>query len=140
MPAADAEVATERAVTSAASILALNAGSSSIKFAIYRLGPPLQRALAGHIDRARQGAAKLSWRTEYDGRRDLPFLDDQRNAVIDWIEARTELCGSGSGGTPSGPRPERDAAAVDARHRYAESWSRDSMRGSGTSDMRATIT
>ena len=77
--------------TSAASILALNAGSSSIKFAIYRVGPPLQRALAGHVDRSGQGAATLSWRTEYDGRRDLPFPDDPPSAVIEWIESRTEF-------------------------------------------------
>lgn len=77
--------------TSAASILTLNAGSSSIKFAIYRVGPPLQQALGGHIDRSGQGAATLSWRTEYDGRGDLPFPDDQPKAVIEWIEARSEF-------------------------------------------------
>ena len=76
---------------SAASILALNAGSSSIKFAIYRVGPPLQRVLSGHVDRSGQGAATLSWHTAYDEGRDLPFPDDQPSAVIDWIEARTEF-------------------------------------------------
>jgi acetate kinase len=46
-----------------ASVLAINAGSSSIKFAVYEAGPRLTPALHGQLDRIGLEGATLSWTT-----------------------------------------------------------------------------
>ena len=43
------------------SVLTINAGSSSIKFAVYEAGPPLTSSLRGKLDRIGLDGTTLSW-------------------------------------------------------------------------------
>ena len=43
------------------SILTINGGSSSIKFALYRIGESLERELHGKIDRIGSGGTNLTF-------------------------------------------------------------------------------
>ena len=75
-------------------ILAINAGSSSIKFAIYPArvaGPPL---LGGKLDQFGPARAKLSWQTiaGESGHGDLPSAGDGHMAqFLGWLDDRREL-------------------------------------------------
>jgi len=76
-----------------ASVLAINGGSSSIKFAAYRMSEPPLRRLHGSVDRIGTRDAKLlfndSSATE-QGSRDLGDIDPAQAAafLIDWLEHR----------------------------------------------------
>ena len=44
-----------------ASVLAINGGSSSVKFAVHQAGTPLKPSLYGKLDRIGLGGSTLSW-------------------------------------------------------------------------------
>ncbi len=72
-------------------ILAVNGGSSSIKFAFYQAGEPLTRGLCGKIDRIGLSGTTLTFRDPASGRQDARRLAtaDHQSAVeflIDWLE------------------------------------------------------
>ncbi|MDQ6679590.1 MAG: acetate/propionate family kinase [Pseudomonadota bacterium] len=82
-------------------ILTLNAGSSSIKFALYREDPPLRRLLRGQVDRighadaaidlegsdstAGSGPGSAAQRVAADS------VDTAAAALLSWLEARPEF-------------------------------------------------
>jgi acetate kinase len=78
------------------SILTLNGGSSSIKFAMYPIGGPLVRTLAGKIDRIGLSGTHLTYSEAPQG---PPIsqnvkADDHASAanfLIDWLEQRVGL-------------------------------------------------
>ena len=77
-----------------ASVLTINGGSSSIKFALYEVGEPLKRGLQGKVDRIGLSGTNLTF-TDPDGK-PQPSLaltaPDHKSAVnflIDWLEKRT---------------------------------------------------
>jgi acetate kinase len=77
------------------SVLTINGGSSSVKFAIYLTGEPLKRVFSGTVDRIGLSAMTLSWRTT-EGRSDevlKPLQTDAQGVrpLIDWLEARPEF-------------------------------------------------
>lgn len=78
------------------SILTINAGSSSIKFALYQIHEPLQRILHGKIDRIGRSDTTLAFRdaarSQPESRR-LPAADRGSAAsfLIDWLEEKTGL-------------------------------------------------
>jgi acetate kinase len=72
------------------SILTVNGGSSSIKFALYAPGEPLQRGLHGQIDRIGSGDATLTFTALPGGRPASQSIaaSDHRSAakvLIDWL-------------------------------------------------------
>jgi acetate kinase len=76
------------------SVLAINGGSSSIKFAVYQAGAPLTRVLSGSLDRIGLSGSTLSWHTidgGDDGRVDVPARESGVRPLIDWLGARPEL-------------------------------------------------
>ena len=79
------------------SILALNAGSSSIRFALYRGDAPSERELYGKIDRIGQSGTSLTCeRTSANQaenvRESLPLQESARRSaarfLVDWLEER----------------------------------------------------
>src|ERR1017187_7413883 len=73
------------------SILTINGGSSSIKFALYQLGDPLTRALHGTLERIGMSGTTLTFDDPAANRRDSRPLDvsDRRSAakfLLDWLE------------------------------------------------------
>jgi acetate kinase len=74
-----------------ASVLALNAGSSTIKFGVFRASAAPERSLSGTIDRTGASGATLAWRTPDDrGRLDVPQGSDAASFLFDWLAERTE--------------------------------------------------
>ncbi len=74
-------------------ILAINGGSSSIKFATYRVGEPLARALHGKVDRIGLNGTKLTFTDCSDKKsesRDVPATDHNSAVkfLIDWLEGQ----------------------------------------------------
>ena len=57
------------------STLAINAGSSSIEFALYEGGAALEKTLHGEVDRIGLGGTTLDWNGET---RDLPAAGSAR--------------------------------------------------------------
>jgi acetate kinase len=82
--------------SAAASILTINGGSSSIKFALYEPGERLQRGLSGTVDRIGLSGTNLTFH-QADGRppasRPLTAADHQSaaNSLIDWLEAQPDF-------------------------------------------------
>ncbi len=78
-----------------AAVLAINGGSSSIKFAVYRTAKLLKPSLSGKLERAGLGGTTLSWRTPEHGQENSqPAVPDEEPAakfLIDWLEARQEF-------------------------------------------------
>jgi acetate kinase len=77
------------------SILALNGGSSSIKFAVYEVNGHVNRKLWGKIDRIGSGKSKLTFQTA-SGRHNTICLSvsDHGSAVsyvLDWLEDQKEF-------------------------------------------------
>jgi acetate kinase len=76
------------------SVLAINGGSSSVKFAVYDASTRRQAVLSGTLDRL-GGATMLSWRaTEGASREDHTEVPHDKSAVdflIAWLEARHEF-------------------------------------------------
>ena len=79
----------------AASVLAINGGSSSIKFAVYQGGTPLKPSLSGKLDRINLSGTTLSWHAtesrSVDGRMEVPVHEPSTGLLIDWLEAREEF-------------------------------------------------
>lgn len=74
------------------SVLTINAGSSSIKFAVYAIDP-MRALLAGQVDRLGTPTSTLSWTARHgpsDGRLDVPPAGSATTVVLDWLEARPE--------------------------------------------------
>jgi acetate kinase len=81
-------------------VLSLNGGSSSIKFALYHVGEPLQRSLGGMIDRIGQGYARLSFERlpgRQSGSIDVPATDHGSAvaSLIEWLASPDGLCEAG---------------------------------------------
>ena len=73
------------------SILAINGGSSSIKFVLYEAGKPLQRRFSGMVDRIGLSGTNLTFNDPDKSRQDSRSLaaPDHRSAanfLIDWLE------------------------------------------------------
>jgi len=72
-------------------ILTINGGSSSIKFALYQVGEPLQRGLNGTVDRIGMSGTNLTFHDPAGSRKESRGLDasDHKSAaaiLMDWIE------------------------------------------------------
>ncbi len=81
--------------TTRGSILAVNAGSSSIKFAVYRMDAPPTRSVFGTIDRIGLHGTTLSWST-MDGLSDntpleVPAAESVAAFFVGWLEAQDEF-------------------------------------------------
>jgi len=77
------------------SLLSINGGSSSIKFALYLAGKPLKRTLTGEVERIGLSGTSLTFR-DTDNReesRKLPAANyrSAANFLIDWLEEKTGL-------------------------------------------------
>ncbi len=77
------------------SILTINGGSSSIKFALYRVGEPLKRGLHGKIDRVGMSGTNLTFTDPATNRQDSSTLapDDKSAAsfLVHWLEVRKDF-------------------------------------------------
>jgi acetate kinase len=73
-------------------VLTLNAGSSSIKLAVYEKGPPLTRSMSANLSGIGTNATRLSWTgTGRDSGESAASFADIRTAtkfVLDWLEQR----------------------------------------------------
>ena len=78
------------------SVLTLNGGSSSIKFAVYQLGDPPKRGLHGKVDRIAVGGTHLSFndpaRNQQESR-DIGDVDHRAAAqfLFDWLDKQIGL-------------------------------------------------
>ena len=74
------------------SVLAINGGSSSVKFAVYQTATPTRLSLSGKLDRIGLRGSTLSWHTTNgrsdEGRMDVPANAASTGVLIDWLEAR----------------------------------------------------
>lgn len=73
------------------SVLTINGGSSSIKFAVYHIGESLKRALYGKVDRIGLSNTNLTFSDEVGGQQQSHAIvaSDHKSAVaalIDWLE------------------------------------------------------
>lgn len=73
------------------SVLAINGGSSSIRFAVYEQGEPLRRLLVGKVDRVGLPGAKLTFKDSTGQSHEGRTIDsaDHNAAVVlllDWLE------------------------------------------------------
>jgi len=73
-------------------ILTINGGSSSIKFALYQVGEPLKRGLYGKVDRIGLSGTNLSFNDSTGKKHDrsLTAADHKSaaNCLIDWLEGQ----------------------------------------------------
>jgi acetate kinase len=78
-----------------ASVLAINGGSSSIKFAVYDAGTLPKPSLSGKLDRIGRDGTTLSWRApdgaSREGHTEVPDDKPTTGLLIDWLEAREEF-------------------------------------------------
>jgi acetate kinase len=78
-----------------ASVLAINSGSSSVKFAVYQAGTPLKPSLYGKLDRMGLDGTTLTWHTTESGSGDehveVPAHKPGTRLLVDWLEAREEF-------------------------------------------------
>ena len=78
------------------SILTINGGSSSIKFALYQVGEPLKRGLHGAVDRIGMSGTNLTFhdptRNQQDSR-SIAAADHKSaaNFLIDWLEEQNSF-------------------------------------------------
>ena len=71
-------------------ILTINGGSSSIKFALFQVGEPLERGLSGKVDRIGLSGTNLTFHDPASNQQDSRSLavDDHKSAanlLIDWL-------------------------------------------------------
>jgi acetate kinase len=74
-----------------APVLAINAGSSSIKFALYQVGPQQTPSLHGQLDRIGLDGTTLSWTTSSGSAErplDAPHGEEATGLLIDWLETQ----------------------------------------------------
>jgi len=78
-----------------ASVLAINGGSSSIKFAVYRAATLPTLSLSGTLDRIGRSGTTLSWRAKQgasvEGHTNVSDDTPAPRLLIDWLEAREEF-------------------------------------------------
>ena len=79
-----------------AHILTINGGSSSIKFALYRMGEPLERRTYGKVDRIGLSGTSLTFNDPTKKERQTRNLvaADHSSAIaflIDWLEQQPDL-------------------------------------------------
>jgi acetate kinase len=79
-----------------ATFLALNAGSSSIKFALYQLGETLERTLGGKIERIGKPGSKLTFQDDSrqpgeHGSVEVPPGGAATHFLLDWLGARLDF-------------------------------------------------
>lgn len=77
-------------------VLTINGGSSSIKFALYQIGEPMERILAGKIDRIGLPATTLSFAEKNQSlqiSRNISISDYSSavNFLLDWFEQRIDF-------------------------------------------------
>jgi acetate kinase len=77
-------------------ILTINGGSSSIKFALYQVGKPLKRGLYGKVDRVGLSGTNLTFHEPANKQSVNRILSAENhksaaNALIDWLEARPDF-------------------------------------------------
>jgi acetate kinase len=82
--------------TTTAQILTINGGSSSIKFALYEVGEPLQRGLDGKVDRIGLSGTNLTFhdaKGKSPTSRKMAATDHKSaaNSLIDWLEAQPDF-------------------------------------------------
>ncbi len=85
------------------SVLTINGGSSSIKFALYQVGEPLQRGLYGKIDRIGLSGTNLTFHDPAGGKPDSRKIaaSDHRsaaNGLIDWLAQQDGFASVGAVG------------------------------------------
>ena len=85
--------ASQNAIALASSVLAINGGSSSIRFAVYEAGEPLRRRLAGKVDRIGLSGTTFSFNDTSGPSEENRAIEtgDRRSAVavlIDWLETQ----------------------------------------------------
>jgi len=73
------------------SVLTINGGSSSIKFALYQIGSPMQRSLTGIIDRIGSSGTTLTYsdtsRDQQESRKiDIADQTSTADFLLDWLE------------------------------------------------------
>ena len=78
------------------SVLTINGGSSSIKFALYKIGEPLTRALYGKVDRIGLSGTNLTFNDSAKKQpesRSLTAADHKSaaNFLIDWLETQPDF-------------------------------------------------
>ena len=79
-----------------ASILTINGGSSSIRFALFQMGEPLQRRLYGKIDRIGLSGTNLTFSDSTGNQQEGRSIaaDDHRsaaNSLIDWFQEQDDF-------------------------------------------------
>jgi acetate kinase len=77
-------------------ILTINGGSSSIKFALYQTGEPLEQRLHGKIDRIGLSGTNLTFRDSIGNQKDSLILESSdtksaANFLIDWLEKHIDF-------------------------------------------------
>jgi len=81
--------------SASASVLAINGGSSSIKFAVYGAGTLPKPSLSGTLDRIGRGGTTMSWRTTegapFEGHAEVPDDTPAPRLLLDWLEAREQF-------------------------------------------------
>ncbi len=83
-------------MSAAASILTINGGSSSIKFALYPVGGPLVHTLAGKIDRIGLSGTNLTYSDTPHGQKNSQGVEAEdhlsaANFLIDWLDQHVGL-------------------------------------------------
>ena len=114
------------------SLLTINGGSSSIKFALYQTGEQMQRGLAGKIDRIGLSGTDMTYSDASRGIKQGSLsieADDHSSAanfLIDWLEQQVGFTHVHGCRTPRGPRhathpaPERvSQVLLDELHRIS---------------------
>ena len=75
-------------------VLTINGGSSSIKFALYQIGEPMERILSGKIDRIGLPGTSLTFSDASHAQQtsvDVPAHHSMANFLIDWLEQKIGL-------------------------------------------------
>jgi acetate kinase len=78
------------------SVLTINGGSSSIKFALYQVGEPLKRDFYGKVDRIGLNGTNLTFKDPTKNQPDSRRLADSdhksaANFLIDWLEEQNDF-------------------------------------------------
>ena len=78
------------------SVLAINSGSSSIKFALYRIDGPLERILYGKVDRIGLIGTNLDFnnltkKKKGNLRIEISDYKSVANFLIDWLEKQVDF-------------------------------------------------
>ena len=106
-----------------ASVLAINGGSSSIKFVLYQTGGPLERRLYGKIDRIGLSDARLSFTDVLANQSDERMIDAPNHVacvplLVELLEKKTGVSAVSAIGhrvVHGGPR-YRDPVRIDGRN------------------------